>query len=262
MASIGLAFGWLAPRLPPRSSDIEIEAAGGAISAVLLGCSALAAAGIAMLAGRRSLLWLLPGAGLLFFSLGFFFAMGGAGYDDRTGAASPVELVYLFSTAGGALLAASSMAALSRPLARVELGPRASRIIAIPLVIAATLLAMIWGRAIASILETGTSTHTYYRAGSFTFFWATVLHDAVVIVAIYLLAAGLLIARRRLSAFAGFFASSYLAAHFVPAIAIEIERLRARGEVDAPLLVVSCVLTLAAAASAAHIARAARTGAC
>jgi hypothetical protein len=257
LAALGAAstLGWLGETMPLRSADIAIEASGAAGMAVLLGPLLAGAGALWAISGGRAARFLLPAAGSLAFSLGFLFAIGGAGYDDRTGAAAPIQLFYCFSTALGALLALAGMASSSRDLDRVELGPALSRLMAAPLVIASAVLAWIWATAIASILATGTCSHIYYRAGSYTFFWGTVVHDTLVITAIYLPAAALLALRHTLAPKAAFFAASYLAAHFGPAIAIEIQRFRARGEVDAPLLIVSLVLTAASIASALVIAR-------
>jgi hypothetical protein len=254
-AAIVLAIGWLAPHLPLRSGDIEIEAWGAILSILFIGCPLLAAAALGQALGRRP--YLLPAAGSLIFSLGFMFAMGGAGYDDRSGKAVPIQIVFTLSTAAGALLAIGSTAALARPLGRAQLTVRAAWLMAVPLLATGAILAVIWSTAISSILATGTSSHTYYRAGSFPFFWAMVLHDAVVTTAVYLLAAGLLIARHPLAPLAGFFAASYLFAHFAPVIPIELYRLQARGDVEIPLLAVSCALVAAALGSAVHIARSA-----
>lgn len=256
-AAIVLAIGWLAPHLPLRSGDIEIEAWGAILSILFIGGPLLAAAALGQALGRRFGTYLLPAAGSLIFSLGFMFAMGGAGYDDRSGKAVPIQIVFTLSTAAGALLAIGSTAALARPLGRAQITVRAAWLMALPLLATGAILAVIWSTASSSILATGTSSHTYYRAGSFTFFWAMVLHDAVVTTAVYLLAAGLLIARHPLAPLAGFFAASYLFAHFAPVIPIELYRLQARGDVEIPLLAVSCALVAAALGSAVHIARSA-----
>jgi hypothetical protein len=256
-AAAASALGWLAPHLPLRSVDLEIEAWGAVISVLGIGCPLLAAAALSEALDKRFGVYLLPAAGSLLFSLGFFFAMGGAGYDDRTGRAAPIQIVFVLSTAGGALLAITSTASLARRLARARLTARAAWLTASSFIVVAALLAMIWGRAVASILSTGASSHTYYRAGSYNFFWAMVLHDTAVTISIYLLAAVLLIARRPSAPLAGFFAASYLFAHFAPAISIELYRLYALGEIDIPLLAVAAALSAAAAGSAVHIARSA-----
>lgn len=251
------AVGWLGPRLPLRSADIEVEAWGAVITVLAVSCPLLLAAALSEALGRRFGRYLLPAAGSLLFSLGFLFGMGGAGYDDRTGRAMPIQLVYVASAAVGALLAIGSTASVARPLAGARLTARAAWLTASSFIAVAALLGTIWIRAVASVLATGTSSHTYYRAGSYTFLWAMILHDTVIIVAVYLLAAALLIARRASAPLTGFFAASYLFAHLVPAVPIELYRLYALGEIDIPLLAVAAALSAAAVGSAVHIARSA-----
>lgn len=246
--------GWLARPLPPRSLDIEIEMLGAMKTAAAVS-PLLAVAGVLWAAGRRWALYLLPALGGLFFSLGFFFAVGGAGFDDRTGAAAPVQVFYLLSTALGLLLMIAGMAAISPDLARVDLRPRPARLMAVPLTLTAVILASIWGAAIQKILTTGTCSHMYYQAGSYAFFWGMVIHDTAISLVVHLGASALLVARHRLAAPAGFFAASYVIAHFGPGIPIEIQRLAVKGEVDAPLLAASLALVASTLMSAVYLAR-------